>query len=613
MIHPGHSAKYRLSIWRANWASVDNDFAMFSQGEATSVYRGGLSMFVGRDSVITFARSVAPNRRRGGSWIAATIVMAMVTLNPLSSMPAQASGIWGNAIQVPGMATANLGDSVVNDIWCGHAGDCVAGGQYVDSSGAQQAFVVDQVNGVWGSAQTTAVSLNLGGSAAVYSISCSVIGDCTAGGTYTDLSGNNQAFVADSSGATWSQAQGIATTLNAGGGAAVISVSCASPGNSQAFVDDKRNGTWGPAVEVPGTSSLNLGALAVVTSVSCSSNGNCSAVGLYTVSSTVAPAFVVDEVNGVWGTAVQYTNSLFPQAQAVVINEISCSSGGNCGAAGSIIDASKKSHPFVANETNGQWGGVVTVSAIDALSSGTTAIALSISCTSTGNCSAGGTYTDVAGTLQAFVVDEAGGQWQPGEPVPQMSSVNVGGAEVYSVSCSSAGNCSAGGQYIDGAKVGQAFVVDETKSTWGAPLLVPGSVALDTGGNATVFAVSCSSDGGCGAGGQYVDGAKNAQAMVFDLTPPPPTVPGAPTNVRVVVGRSQLTVKWLAPANDGGSPITRYTVTSRPGNKSCSTTGALSCTVKGLKSSQKYSFKVTATNAVGTSQPSSATRTVKPR
>jgi hypothetical protein len=579
-------------------------------------------MFVGRDSVITGARFVTHGRLRGRSWVTAAIVTAIVTLGAGSAIPAQASGTWGNAIQVPGMATANLGDSVINDIWCGHAGDCVAGGQYVDSSGAQQAFVVDQVNGVWGSAQTTAVSLNLGGSATVYAISCSVISICTAGGTYTDLSGNSQAFIVDSSGATWSQAQEIGTTLNAGGGATVISVSCASPGscsaaglytdasgNSQAFVDDKRNGTWGTAVEVPGTSSLNLGALAVVTSISCSSGGNCSAAGLYTVSSTNAPAFVVDEVNGTWGTAAQYTNSQFPQAQGVVINEISCSSAGNCGAAGSIVDASKKSHPFVANETNGQWGGGVTVSAIDALSSGTTAIALTISCTSTGNCSAGGTYTDLASTQQAFVVDEVGGKWQTGEPIPQMSSVNVGGAEVYSVSCSSPGNCSAGGQYIDGAKVGQAFVVDETKGTWGAPLVAPGSVALDAGGNASVLAVSCSNDGSCGAGGQYLDGAKNAQAMVFDLTLLPPTVPGVPTNVRVVVGRGQLTVKWLAPADDGASTITRYMVTSKPGNKSCSTTGALSCTVKGLK----YSFKVTATNAVGTSQPSSVTRAVKPR
>ena len=36
----------------------------------------------------------------------------------------------------------------------------------------------------------------------------------------------------------------------------------------------------------------------------------------------------------------------------------------------------------------------------------------------------------------------------------------------------------------------------------------------------------------------------------------PAAVPGAPTNVTGVIGSNRVTVSWLAPASDGGSPIT---------------------------------------------------------
>src|SRR5262249_48133455 len=45
------------------------------------------------------------------------------------------------------------------------------------------------------------------------------------------------------------------------------------------------------------------------------------------------------------------------------------------------------------------------------------------------------------------------------------------------------------------------------------------------------------------------------------VTPQAPTVPGQPTNVSATAGDSLATVFWTAPVNDGGSPITSYTVT----------------------------------------------------
>jgi len=78
---------------------------------------------------------------------------------------------------------------------------------------------------------------------------------------------------------------------------------------------------------------------------------------------------------------------------------------------------------------------------------------------------------------------------------------------VNSVSCSSAGNCAAGGYYTDGAG-GQAFVVSQTAGVSGTPQqAVP--TTINFGGFAQVTSMSCSSNGNCAAGGSYSDGVSD--------------------------------------------------------------------------------------------------------
>jgi hypothetical protein len=86
-----------------------------------------------------------------------------------------------------------------------------------------------------------------------------------------------------------------------------------------------------------------------------------------------------------------------------------------------------------------------------------------VSCGAAGNCSAGGQYTDGSGHFQVFVVSETNGTWHNAEQVPGTAALNKDGdASVSSVSCTAAGNCSAGGYYADGSFHFQAFVVSET-------------------------------------------------------------------------------------------------------------------------------------------------------
>ena len=91
----------------------------------------------------------------------------------------------------------------------------------------------------------------------------------------------------------------------------------------------------------------------------------------------------------------------------------------------------------------------------------------------------------------------------------------------------------------------------------------------------------------------------------------PATAPAAPTNVRGQGGNQKATIQWNAP-DDGGSPITGYTVTASPGGATCTTGGANFCMVTGLTNLATYTFTVTATNVVGTSPPSAPSAAVTP-
>ncbi len=105
-------------------------------------------------------------------------------------------------------------------------------------------------------------------------------------------------------------------------------------------------------------------------------------------------------------------------------------------------------------------------------------------------------------------------------------------------------------------------------------------------------------------------GASVASAPSTAVTPA--TTPGAPTAVSAAPGSGQATVSWTAPASNGGSAITGYTVTSAPEGKTCTTSGATTCAVPGLTNGTPYTFVVTASNAVGASVASSPSTAVTP-
>src|SRR5262249_4730389 len=155
---------------------------------------------------------------------------ALAATQVAAGAPAAAGGSWGSAQEVA--AALNTGGfAAVNSVSCAKAGNCSAGRVCTRSSGPAPAFVVSETNGAWGTAHQVAAALNAGGIAAISSVSCGSAGNCSAGGFYTDNSGRRRAFVVSEANGAWGTAHQGAAALNAGGGALINAGSCASAGN----------------------------------------------------------------------------------------------------------------------------------------------------------------------------------------------------------------------------------------------------------------------------------------------------------------------------------------------------------------------------------------------
>lgn len=419
-----------------------------------------------------------------------TTLLTALSLFLASALPAEAASTVPTWQPAKTIALPSNGTSVPSGylpaLSCASSGNCVAGGSYSDASGDVLGLVVPESNGVW----KTGIELTApSGSASnpnmsVFSLSCPTATSCVAVGSYQDTAGNTDSFVASESNGSWPIATKVALPGNA-----------APSGNS--------------------SSTLHF--------IACTSAGNCTALGTYLDGATPIEhslGYVMSEVGGTWKTAQQIALPANANVNPFVsASQASCSSVGNCALVGSYVDNNGNTHGLLINEVGGVFAPGTAVTLPGNASAYAGSSLSEVTCVSPGNCTALGTYNTNTGAIQGLTVTEIGGVW--GRAI-QMQMPNGAATNPHvlfygfgGISCPSVGNCAAGGQYRDTSNHYQGFLLNEVNGKWkpSTELSLP-SGSQFAGKNGGVVAVACVANGTCSAGAAYVDSAGNYQAGV---------------------------------------------------------------------------------------------------
>jgi hypothetical protein len=453
------------------------------------------------------------------------------------------SATWGTAKEVRGMNSLDHGgDGEVDAVSCAAKGECSAGGYYDDAapvgSIGQQALTVGEQGGVWGAAQSvpSLVNLNTGDAMRLKAVSCAAPGNCGGTGYYADSGGTDHSFVVAESGGTWTGAIEVPGDMPvAGKDSRSLAESCPavgrctiggflhdSAGNLVAYVDSQTpNHAWGTALPVPGLPTT--GFESEVWTISCRSPGNCVAGGFIdnTTGTRVVQAFVVSETNGLWHQAREVAAAKNKAGEGFV-QQVSCGSPGNCVAVGYYSPAAGSFTAFIEAEKNGAWQPYIALSGL-----GTYAGLLAVSCASAGNCTAGGQYRTAAATYEPFVVTQRNGKWGKPTEVPGDRALNTGhNMWVSQVSCVSQGNCAAAGVYTINSIHGPEYtwVAGQRHGVWGSAAAVRNLNALNVGNDVEPSGLSCATLGSCGMVGYYSDAGHNRQPFVVSGAIALPTV-----------------------------------------------------------------------------------------
>jgi hypothetical protein len=378
------------------------------------------------------------------------------------------SGHWGPARAVPGLVIgpAESPESTITALSCAKPGNCTAAGFVASEANVSQAFIVEQRSGTWG--QAAMVLSDPNAISSIAAISCRSVGNCVAGGSLmrpTDMF-------------------------------------------AQAFLAEEVNGSWQPATVVPGVAQLSQGQLSDVSAVSCASTGNCVVAGGFDVNGREQP-FEAEERGGSWRMALPFQGPdiISSASKLTFIKSLSCSSPGNCAAAGSYADSHGFGHGFVVDETDGNWRIMRPLpSPLTSAVSNLTGV----SCDAVDGCTAVGDFTSDSGIRVAFVLDQDNGRWDQFQQVPGVP----GASRATSVSCAPGGGCAVIGNDTDVSGHQRIFVAERTAGGWQPAVQLTGGGAVSSSLAMTAGLITCPTAGNCRAAGTATISTPSGQAGV---------------------------------------------------------------------------------------------------
>ena len=562
---------------------------------------------------------------------------------------------WGSLSPLSGSAVAAAGQSSTpTALSCGGNGDCAMGGTATTASGTA-AWVATESGGHWST--STLVQPASGANYALFSqgstfggVSCTAVGSCTAFGSYlahwNGMTDNEFVpWVMTETKGVWSAATALTyateqlSFVEATPHVVARSLSCVSPGNcelvgtfdqqgsltgSASFVVAQTGGVWQTVAPLVNNDAgpITDATVDCVGSTWCLAGANVASIG----TSVHEPRISIFSQNK-WSplslSAYDSLNNGINQPLSIApVQAVSCGAVGDCTIAGQYGITTKKLGLYVAaittTSTITSVAAVTAIPGIATLANGGSASVTGLACTSAGDCSLVGTYVNGAKQTEIFTDTEVNGAWGTATLLAGSKYLNLGNNDALTnLSCIADQVCAAAGFYTDGLGNTHTLVANEIPAGWYGVGPLPDATELNGGNEASVTALACATTGSCAAAGDftYATAPANsaaAQPFVDNAYSSAPNVnpPGEPTNVTALPGSLQALVSWTAPST-GGSPITSYTVTASPGGSTC-TTATTGCAVPQLQNGTTYTFTVVATNIAGVGNPSLPSNDVSP-
>ncbi|CAN2226769.1 Listeria/Bacterioides repeat [Candidatus Nanopelagicaceae bacterium] len=356
------------------------------------------------------------------------------------------------------------------------------------------------------------------------------------------------------------------------------------------------------------------------------SNGG-SAITGYTITSNPGGFTCTAAANATSCAVGGLTDGVAYTFTAVATNVIGNSS--SSGASSSVTSAGTASAPTSISGTVGNGSSTITVSGANANGSPITGYTVQ-AYDSTGLAISGKTCSITAPATSCQITGLTNGS-EYTFTATATNGVGTSAASAPSATVTPAGVPSAPTGVTATSGTGKVTVEWTAPAANGAAITSYTAQAYDPDGNAVSGATctisapstSCDVSTNLAAGTAYTfkvtatNAAGTGSASTASSSAAINAAPSAPRNVTGTASNGSVAVSWDAPSDSRGSAVTGYTVTAyTAGNIAAGTCTAVAptetCSVTGLTNGQPYTFKVTATNGIGTSAQSTASAAVKP-
>ncbi len=348
---------------------------------------------------------------------------------------------------------------------CATGGWCVAVGQYQDSAGMSQAYVVPIHDGVLGAGMEVPLPTDASTAdpyADLQGVACQAGGVCEAYGYYLDTAGNFRTMV---------------TVITDGVPAPAVALTLPS--------DAAGNGQSG------------------LESIACPTVGACVGVGYYTVTGGAQLALVVPVVAGRPGTAVAAPLPAAAMSTTATtyaqLASVACQSAGACVAVGTYY-LGPDSTPIVVPITGGVPAQAIPTLPSDASTGNSEARLRYVACPPTGACEAIGYYQNTSGTKLNMVVPINAGV--PGNATAVTPAPGATSLLLVGFGCSSSKLCVAAGRYLNGSNPEPAVTLVTAAGATSQPTPLPADAGQTP--PAAQFETTYSSALGCAPAGPCV-------------------------------------------------------------------------------------------------------------